>query len=559
MNLVKKIAQAVVVLALATPAWAESWKSNQDTAVFGWSQDLDWTNLDVITTAEGITVVEADWSAYRSGEKPYDVVLVGGHVMDPQTSFDGIRNVGIVRNRIVTVTEGKIEGVRTIDVSGHVVAPGFIDTHIHGQTEHSYKMYLRDGMTTSLSLENGSLQIAKFYDDRVGGSLMNHGTGVSHEFARIAVMDGVVATEDTFLYPVRAASGADGVESWNTEVPTSEQLSDIYAWLHKGMREGALMMNSMPGYIRDTVSTSEIWEIQKIAAEYGRGFGAHPRFGPFESIPNEYTLGYKEVIANAAVLNQPILLSHNNNLGWEEIVDMTNHGRKNGMTIWAEQYPYTSGGPNAGATILDPDNMEAMGFPIEDSVLDPSTGEMLTREELEELRVSDAARPLVAFLRPKEWVNKWVATPELSIVADSFSMLDENSVPIPVEAAFEDFVGHPRAAGTRGKSLRIAREDEIDLMLVVNNAGAFPAKMLCASGIQQMCYRGKIQDGMIADITVFDPQTVTENSDYGPGENGLPTTGIPYVLVSGQVVVDNSVVNLDIQAGVAIRYNPITE
>ena len=83
------------------------------------------------------------------------------------------------------------------------------------------------------------------------------------------------------------------------------------------------MVNSMPGYIRDTLPTRELWEVQKIAAEYGRGVGLHPRFGPFENIPNEYTLGYKEAIANAAVLGHPILLSHNNNRGWEEIIEMT--------------------------------------------------------------------------------------------------------------------------------------------------------------------------------------------------------------------------------------------
>jgi N-acyl-D-aspartate/D-glutamate deacylase len=94
-------------------------------------------------------------------------------------------------------------------------------------------------------------------------------------------------------------------------------------------------------------------------------------------------------------------------------------------------------------------------------------------------------------------------------------------------------------------------------MLVVNNAGAFPAKMLCDSGIKQMCERGKIQEGAIADITILDPETVTENSDYGPGENGLPSTGIPYVLVNGKIVVRDSVVDLDVRAGQPIRYEPI--
>jgi N-acyl-D-aspartate/D-glutamate deacylase len=83
--------------------------------------------------------------------------------------------------------------------------------------------------------------------------------------------------------------------------------------------------------------------------------------------------------------------------------------------------------------------------------------------------------------------------------------------------------------------------------------------MLCASGIEQMCERGKIQEGAVADITVFDPEMVTENSDYGPGKNGLPTTGIPYVLVNGQIVVRDSVVDLNVRAGQAIRYTPITQ
>ena len=489
-------------------------------------------------------------------QESYDVVILNGRVMDPNTDFDAVRNVGISDGRIVTITEDAIEGAETIDATGHTVVPGFVDTHIHGQSGFSYKMFLRDGMTTALSLENGSLQIAKFYEDREGTALMNYGTGVSHEFARIAVMDGVVATEDSFLYPIRAESGADGVESWNTEIPTEEQLDEILEWLHKGMREGALMVNSMPGYIRDTLPTRELWEVQKVGAEYGRGVGVHPRFGPFEDIPNEYTLGNKEVIANAAVLGQPVLLNHNNNRGWEEIVEMTERGRENGMVIWSEQYPYTSGGPNAGATILAPENMKAMGFAIEESVMDPSTGEFLTEAELVEMRETDPARPLVAFMRPEEWVNQWCATPEMSIVNDSFSMLDENNDFVPVETAFEDYVGHPRIAGSRGKCLRIAREDGIPLMRVVDNAGAFPARMLCASGIQQMCERGKMQEGMIADITVLDPETVQENSDYGPGENGLPTTGIPYVLVNGHIVVRDSVVDLDVRVGQPIRFEP---
>ena len=487
-----------------------------------------------------------------SASRTYDVVILNGRVMDPDSELDAVRNVGIAGNRIAIVTEEAISGIDTINADGLAVVPGFVDTHIHGQSEHSHKMYVRDGMTSALSLENGSLQVSKFYDSREGKALINYGTGVSHEMARIEVMDGVEGREDTYIYKNRALSAADGVKSWDTEIPSEAQLQQIYALLHEGMKHGGLMVNSLAGYVTNTLSTRELWEIQKIAKEYNRGVGVHPRFGPFNKIPIEYPLGYKEVIANAAVLGQPILLSHNNNQGWQEIVEMTQKGRENGLVIWAEQYPYTSGGPNAGNSIVAPSNMKKMGFKIEESVFDPETGQFLSEDELVEMRKTNPGKNLVAFLRPKEWVAQWVATPELSIASDSFSMFVGDDL-LPVEAPYSEYIGHPRAAGTRAKSLRIAREHEIPLMLVVNNAGAFPARMLCASGIEPMCERGKIQAGAIADITLFDPETVTDNSDYAPGKNGLPSTGIPYVLVSGKVVVRDSKVNLSSRAGQPIR------
>jgi N-acyl-D-glutamate deacylase len=55
----------------------------------------------------------------------YDVVINNGRVMDPETNFDGVRNVGIKDGKIVAITEDAITGKETIDAKGHVVAPGF--------------------------------------------------------------------------------------------------------------------------------------------------------------------------------------------------------------------------------------------------------------------------------------------------------------------------------------------------------------------------------------------------------------------------------------------------
>jgi N-acyl-D-amino-acid deacylase len=69
--------------------------------------------------------------------------------------------------------------------------------------------------------------------------------------------------------------------------------------------------------------------------------------------------------------------------------------------------------------------------------------------------------------------------------------------------------------------------------------------------------RGRVQVSKIADLTLFDPKTVTDHATYKAGENGLPSTGIPYVIVHGTVVVENSKV-LPAKPGQPIRY-PVEE
>lgn len=64
----------------------------------------------------------------------YDVVLMGGRVIDPETKLDAVRNVGIINNRIAQISTEPLKGGETINVIGLVVAPGFIDLHIHGRS-----------------------------------------------------------------------------------------------------------------------------------------------------------------------------------------------------------------------------------------------------------------------------------------------------------------------------------------------------------------------------------------------------------------------------------------
>jgi predicted amidohydrolase YtcJ len=75
-----------------------------------------------------------------------------------------------------------------IDVSGLVVAPGFIDLHAHGQDSVSSRFQVRDGVTTALELEGGSGEVARWYAERAGRAVIHYGATASHGDARQAVM-----------------------------------------------------------------------------------------------------------------------------------------------------------------------------------------------------------------------------------------------------------------------------------------------------------------------------------------------------------------------------------
>src|SRR5215510_8382599 len=125
---------------------------------------------------------------FASPQDTYDVVILNGRVIDPESKLDGIRNIGISNGVIKAISEKSMRGHTTVLATGLVVSPGFIDLHSHGQDQENYRFKAMDGVTTALELEVGTGNANQWYAQREGKALINFGVSVGHIPVRIRVM-----------------------------------------------------------------------------------------------------------------------------------------------------------------------------------------------------------------------------------------------------------------------------------------------------------------------------------------------------------------------------------
>ena len=480
----------------------------------------------------------------------YDLVILNGRVMDPESMYDAVANVGINDGRIAVITKDKIKGKETIDATGHVVAPGFVDTHWHYDRPWSNKLALRDGRTTVLDLEIGTHgpYLDQWYKEREGKNQVNYGQAVAHEFARAEVLDGFTDGQDT-----RSAANSRAVgNGWCCKQPNLEEGNRILQLLDEGLQAGGLGIGSTLGYMRDGVSAREFFELQVLAGHYGRQTGAHFRYTP--GTDTTEANGIQELLANAAALGSPALACHFNNPGYNLVHELLVRMRERGMNVWGEIYPYAAGSTALNAVFLEPEMwVDTLGYKYEETIQDVATGEWYTQETREQMVAKEPTRAVLVFKMPESAITDWLQLPGVTLITDGIPMIPDDD--LSWDTPYEELPNtHPRAAGSFAKAFRLARENNIPLMQIVAMSSYNSALPLGRMGLKAMQERGRLQQGMVADIAIFDPETVTDKATYEKGT--LPSVGIPYVVVNGTIVVKNSQVLEGVTPGLPVRYPP---
>ncbi|MCX5767296.1 MAG: amidohydrolase family protein [Gemmatimonadetes bacterium] len=493
-----------------------------------------------------------------------DILITGGLVYDGSGAAGRVADVGLRGDRIVFVGDAKSAGVtatRTIVATGLIVAPGFIDPHTHTPTDLSSPVrrgnapYLMQGVTTVAT--------------------NNDGGGATDVGPLLAKWDSAGIGTNALVY-VPQGSVRGRVLGMSDRAPNAAELAKMEDIVERGMRDGAFGLSAGLYYAPGSYATTEeVIALAKVAARHGGIYDTHQRD------ESSYTIGLlgsvREVLRIGREAKIPVHFSHIKALGadvWgyaDSVIALITAAQQEGITVSADQYPYDASGTSLVTSLL-PRWAEAGG---RDSLLhriaDPATHTKLVAEMRENLRrrggassllvVNKASRELYGKrldaiaatrkLEPVEAALEIIRTVGDQSVA-SFNM-NARDIETFMKAPFvttgsDGSDGHPRKYGSYPKKLRefVIDKPVLTMARAIEASSAQPAHDL---GIPQ---RGKLEVGWFADVIVFDPATIRDQSTYTEPEK--LATGMRWVFVNGKGAVDSGKLT-GVLAGHALRHS----
>lgn len=474
---------------------------------------------------------------------PFDLVISGGRVIDPQTRLDAVRHIGIKGGRIAAISDKSLKGAKELKADGQVVAPGFIDLHSHAVEMPGAWMQAFDGVTTHLELESGLFPVGVAYD-RIAkeGRPINYGLGVAWTFARVMVFAPEAGQPDGTL---RWFQKTFSLSSWQNAVPDERQLDRIIDLVEGGLKEGALGVSINAGYAPG-MGRKEYYRLAKLAAKHKVSTFTHDRYlSRLE--PQSSFEAFGEQIGLAAITGANMHICHINSVAGRDLIAATNlvkEAQAKGIRVTVESYPYGALSTAIGAEFLrGPNWLDRIG--AKDYSAMELQGKPLDKARIEELQKSAPGEVVVFhFLQedkdPEDMklLDLAVLYPNSAIASDAMPWMDAKGAilvgdvwPLPAGA-----FAHPRSSGCYGRFLSkwVRERKALALPEALRKCALIPAQIL-EEAAPQMKKKGRIQVGCDADVVVFDPATVQDKATFvAPAQT---TVGFRHVVVNGVPVI----------------------
>ena len=353
------------------------------------------------------------------GQELYDVVILGGRVMDPETGRDEIVNVGILGGQIQAITVDDIRGRKTIDASGQIVAPGFIDILASMRLDkaaHEFKV--GDGVTTVLGMHGGPLDVAEYRRSHAAvGPLVNYAATVSHSELREAV-----GATDRYA------------------PATPEQIEAMLPLAVQAIRDGAVGIgfgiNYTPG-----ASYEEIFALFEVAAAEGVPCHLHARYKG-NVFPLTMSLATMEVVSMAAATGAQAQLAHliSSTVGSAPLsIAVIEGAAARGVDVGFDFHVWTRNQTRLQSALFDEGWQERFGGASYSDVYVADTQERLTEARFFELRAQPEILSVQTEFIPEAEMIMGLRSPLGIVSSDGGGLVDGR--------------GHPRSTGTFGRFL----------------------------------------------------------------------------------------------------------
>lgn len=486
----------------------------------------------------------------------YDLLIRNARVVDGSGNPWFHADVAVENGKIAAI--GKLQDAsakRAVDARGLVLAPGFIDVHTHVEGGilkiPAAGNYVRDGVTTIVTGNCGGsrVDLAGFFSDLEKTGI---GLNVSSLIGHNSVRRDVMGTENRQATP--------------------EEIVRMQELVEQGMRDGAVGFSTGLIYIPGTyANTEEVVSLAKAAAKYGGVYASHMR-----DEGDKVLEAITEAVQVGREAGVPVQLSHfkiDNKRLWGtsgKSIALVEKFRREGVDVVVDQYPYDRSSTNLGI-VLPSWALAGGAEALKKRLSEPQTLARIKREmaaRLHHLGHTDYSYAMVGSFPPdRSYEGKTISRINLmkgrrkTLANEIRTVLDlmqaggahmvyhsmgqqdvERILRYPNTAVASDGgvqepgvgVPHPRSYGTNARVLAefVRMRKVLTLEDAIRRMTSLPARTF---GFRD---RGRILEGMAADLVLFDPDTVQDKATFQ--EPHQFSEGFEMVLVNGIPVVDQS-------------------